>query len=71
MLSTLLRWFVYGFILFVGLWFLMYLPLGDLLTAAIREFAPIVVWGACGGVSFLVAYGSGSCLKRLLLGKKG
>ncbi|MES9862408.1 MAG: hypothetical protein ABW157_21130 [Candidatus Thiodiazotropha sp. LLP2] len=70
MLSILIRYFCYGFVLFVGVWLVLYAPFYPMENENNVSYMAILIWGAVGGVSFLVAYKSGWCLKKMIIGKK-
>jgi hypothetical protein len=71
MVLALIRYFIYGFVLFAGIWLIMDWPILAEDISPMVGYTSAVKWGAIGGISFLVAYGSGLCLKILLLGGGG
>jgi len=70
MMSALLRYFIYGFMLFAGIWLTVDMPFYVEGKKPIFGYSFTIEWGIVGGISFLVAYGSGWCLKAILFGRR-
>ncbi len=66
---VLIRYFIYGFILFSGIWIVVDMPFYIEENEPIWGYALTIKWGVIGGFSFLVAYGSGWCLNAIIFGR--
>jgi hypothetical protein len=68
MIVTLVRYFIYGFVLFAGVWAIVDMPFYLEGEEPIWGYLFAIKWGVVGGFNFLVAYGSWRCLKAMVIG---
>jgi hypothetical protein len=68
-MQSVIRYFIYGFLLFAIIWLLIDMPFYYVEKEKDFDYRTFFISGILGGVSFIVSYGSGLLLKVFILGR--